>query len=67
MIDLREDKVIQAIERDGKIVIINGTLCTKSYCVNEGCDFPSCARVTNETYSNEEEARKIHPDLEIVG
>jgi len=50
----------------GVIAIINGTSCSKGYCREYGCDFPNCATFSGEEFDTLDEAKKTHPDLELV-
>ena len=51
---------------DDKVRIVIGVKCNRYYCRESGCDFPSCANLSDEEFDTIEEAREKFPDLILV-
>ena len=63
---MMNEKKIFATELDGVIYILGDPRCSQAFCREYGCVFPDCADMTAETYNTLEDAKAIHPNLELV-
>ncbi len=57
--------IIYALKINNEILIITDTACSIDYCKEFGCDFPNCA-ISDERFSNEDEAKLKYPNIEYV-
>lgn len=49
-----------------KIAVVEGTCCSRMECAEFGCNFPYCAILSGEEFTNEDEAREKYSSLEIM-
>lgn len=51
---------------DGKLHPVVGTVCSPIWCRENGCDFPYCAELGEESFDSVESARKKYTLVERV-